>query len=63
MGHAVVVYGVGIAPSGQPSRDHFSAFDPMTCKYTNFALADVTVAYIGTRAKPGSKAACSASVR
>ncbi|MDQ1500950.1 MAG: hypothetical protein QOI86_4290 [Actinomycetota bacterium] len=63
MGHAVVVYGVGVAPSGQPSRDHFSAFDPMTCQYTNFAFSDVNVAYIGTRSRPGTKAACSASVR
>ena len=49
MGHTIVVYGVGVDPNGMPSKEYFSAMDPMSGSHVNLPLASTAVAYLGSR--------------
>jgi hypothetical protein len=58
VGHALVVYGVGVGPDGEPSRDHFSVMDPIDCTYRNRSFLGTRTVYLGLRTQPGADAAC-----
>ena len=58
IGHAVVVYGVGVSDTGAPDENFYSIFDPIDCLYHNLRFGSQTVQQIGIKTQPGPRAVC-----